>query len=166
MGAQDWDVWVVSSAVVLVLLGDLVKSVPNFVPWFPYLCSFNSFSCPAVPVWGWNTLSCCCPGSSVLLGPWPPLLLAFSVPSSCWWENQIGFFLFLRQMMLDVSQFANWLDNSHYLFLVKVWICNLGANIHRQTPIKISKLNLYFQTVTEAFSICFQLPTHLLTPVH
>lgn len=69
-------------------------------------------------------------------------------------------------MMLDVSQFANWLDNSHYLFLVKVWICKLSANTHKQTPIRISKLNLYFQTVPEAFSICFQFPNHLLTPVH
>lgn len=50
MGGQDWDMWVVFTAVVLGLLGDLVKYVPNFVPWFPNLCSYNSFTCPAVPV--------------------------------------------------------------------------------------------------------------------
>lgn len=111
----------------------------------PLVSLSDSFSCPAVPIWGWNTLSCCSPLSSVLLGPWcavscwhspcPAVIVRKIIWKSVlvFWVFWWFFFFFSRQMMLNVSQFANWLDNSYCLFLVKVLECNLGANIHRQT---------------------------------
>lgn len=161
--------WLVSSAMVFGLLGDLVKCVANFVPWFPYLCSSNSFTCSAIPV----RIGAHCPAA-----PQPAQCsqhLDVLSPAGIFFAQQLlkKMYLELRFLIfffktndVDVSQFANWLDNSHFLFLVKVWIFNLGANMHKQTPIRISKLSLYFQTVPEAFFICFQFPTHLLTPVH
>lgn len=154
--------WHVSSAMIFGLLGDLVKCVANFVPWFPYLCSSNSFTCSAVPV----GVGAHCP--------------AAPQSAQCSWHLDVlspaGIF-FAQQLLLkkiylelrflnfffktndvDVSQFANWLDNSHFLFLVKVWIFNLGANMHKQTPIRISKLSLIFPNSSRSFLHLFPVP--------